>query len=299
MALEVLDVKPIYNSEYKHSSNSLFHFMKKPQYLYDIIKKKYIIPRFCKEDIGYLNLSLEGKPFNEIAVLQKCFCDIPLHRITNTLKCDVKIQNETGFLYEEKYYSHTDLYGEYAIALTKSWGEKNGVQPVHYINEKSAFCKEISQTIDTAISATANTDEKMANNYLSIIAFLKPLHGNMPRYNEKGEKEIVTKNFHDEHEWRFVPQYEEHSYEPLIANPTLLLDNMNPPINLMSNKLAEESSKHYWISLDYSDIRYIIVPNNYARLELINFVMSLSGEDIDKYLLISKLLVLEEIGKDW
>jgi len=273
--------------------------MKKPQYLYDILEKKTIIPRYCKEDIRYLNLSLEDKPFNEIAVLQKCFCDIPLHRITDTLKCGVSIQKEESYSYEKHYYSHTDLYGEYAIALTKSWGERNGVQPIHYINENSIFCKELSQAINVAISATVDTDEKMVNNYLNIIAFLKPLRGDMPRYNERGEKEIVTKNFHDEHEWRFVPQYNEHSLEPLIANPALLLDDMNSPINLMSNKLVKDDSKHSWISLEYSDIRYIIVPNNHARLEFINHVMSLKVKKMDKFLLISKFLVLEEIGKDW
>jgi len=300
MDIEILSGEPSSYFEYIHSSNSLFHFMKKSQYLYDILEKKAIVPRYCKEDIGYLNLSLEGRPFNEIAVLQKCFCDIPLHRITDVLKCGVNIQKEDS--YKEHSYSHTDLYGEYAIALTKSWGERSGVQPIHYLNEKSGFCKELSQAINTAISATADIDEEMANNYLSIIAFLKPLRGDMIRHNEEGEKEIITKNFHDENEWRFVPQYMESLFEPLIANPTLLSDdNMNSPINIMSSKLARENSenKHYWMGLGYGDIRYIIVPNNHARLEFIDFAMSLHGENVDKYLLISKLLVLEEIRKDW
>ena len=119
--------------------------MKKIEYLQNILENKYITPRYCKEDIKHLTLSLNGKPFDEVAVLQKCFCDIPLHKITNKLRCSVRTQKKDDVLYEEKDYSHTDLYGEYAIALTKSWGERKGVQPVHYINENSFFLKNLAK----------------------------------------------------------------------------------------------------------------------------------------------------------
>lgn len=43
--------------------------------------------------------------------------------------CDIKYRNSK---------SHQDCYGEYAIALTKEWGRKNGVTPVTYVHENSA-----------------------------------------------------------------------------------------------------------------------------------------------------------------
>ena len=57
----------------------------------------------------------------------------------------------------------------------------------------------------------------------------------------------------------------------------------------------------------YDDIRYIIVPNTYARISTIKTITSLpescfeDKEDImmQKNVLISKILVLEEIRKDW
>jgi len=273
--------------------------MGKQKYLENILREKAINPRYCKEDIKYLNLSLGDKPFKEISVLQKCFCDIPLHRITDSLKCSVNIQKGEEFPNIERYYSHTDLYGEYGIALTKSWGERSGIQPVQYINEESDFCEELSQAINEAISTTVEIDEKIADNYLNMIAFFKPLRGEISRFNNKGEKEIVTKNFHDEHEWRFVPKYDKNSYDTLIANPTLLSGGINSAINKMSDELEKEENQHYWLQLQYNDIRYIIVPNNQARLDCINYVMSLKEENTDKYLLISKILVLEEIRRDW
>ena len=47
--------KKIYELEsddYSQSANTLFHFMKEPRFLNDILTKKAIIPRYCKEDIA-------------------------------------------------------------------------------------------------------------------------------------------------------------------------------------------------------------------------------------------------------
>ena len=89
------------------------------------------------------------------------------------------------------------------------------------------------------------------------------------------------------------------SYDILIANPALLSGGINSTINKMSDKLEKKENQHYWLQLQYNDIRYIIVPNNQARLDCIDYVMSLNEENLDKYLLISKILVLEEIRSDW
>jgi len=299
MVTNVLYGEPICDYEYRHSSNSLFHFMKKPEYMNQILKTKKMYPRYCKEDVKYLSISLENEPFDEVAILQTCFCDIPLHRITDTLKCSVNIFNKGKNHKENRLYSHTDLYGEYAIALTKSWGERTGIQPIHYINENSFFCDEMKQAINEVISTTENINETVSNNYLSIISHLKPLRGEMIRSNDNEGKEIVSKNFHDEHEWRFVPKYIEGLYEPVIASSCILNEDENSQISIMSNKIAEDKYEKYWLSLNYTDIKYIIVPNNTARLEVIEFVMSLSENVVDQYLLISKILVLEEIRKDW
>lgn len=237
-----------------------------------------------------------------MAVLQKCFCDIPLHRIADKMKCSVRATDGGADLSEERYYSHTDLYGEYAIAFTKSWGEINGIQPVQYLNEKSAFCSELGRSIISAIALDDGICDEVTDNYLNILSYLKPLRGEMVRYN-KGRTERIAKNFHDEHEWRFVPQFEntqenQQEFESLIANPNLLTDSMSSTLKIMSDSISKESNKKYWLSFEYSDIKYIIVPNSHARIELINFIKELSVEEIEKYILISKLMVLEDIRRD-
>ena len=67
--------------DYAQSANTLFHFMTKPEYLESILRRKAIIPRYCVETIDYLNIHNGTHSFNEAAILQKCFCDIPFHKV--------------------------------------------------------------------------------------------------------------------------------------------------------------------------------------------------------------------------
>ena len=67
--------------EYTQSANSLFHFMQERKFLLTSLKKKALFPRYCEEQIDYLNLQDSEMVFPKIAVLEKCFCDISLHNI--------------------------------------------------------------------------------------------------------------------------------------------------------------------------------------------------------------------------
>ena len=71
-----------YKDDYVQSANSLFHFMYEERFLTDAIDRCALIPRYCKENIEYMVLKdTKGKTVKEMAVLQKCFCDIPFHKI--------------------------------------------------------------------------------------------------------------------------------------------------------------------------------------------------------------------------
>ena len=72
--------------------------MKEYQYLSQALKDQRLSPRYCKENIEYLGL----KEFKNICVLQKCFCDIPLHKITEK----GPVSKKDGSSEEE--LSHTD-----------------------------------------------------------------------------------------------------------------------------------------------------------------------------------------------
>lgn len=44
------------HDDYAQSANTIFNFMKKSSYLKEILQKKAIIPRYCKENFEYLNI---------------------------------------------------------------------------------------------------------------------------------------------------------------------------------------------------------------------------------------------------
>lgn len=66
---------------YAQSANVLFHFMDKFDYLADTLKRKALVPRYCLEDIAYLGLDDSLFPRQKVAILEKCFCDIPFHQL--------------------------------------------------------------------------------------------------------------------------------------------------------------------------------------------------------------------------
>lgn len=309
--MEEKNTYEIYREDYSQSANTLFHFMKEAVFLKDMLVKKAIIPRYCNENIDYLNIKLNDIDFNEIGVLQKCFCDIPFHKLSNKYylkEFDVnfsKVNSEEQK--ESSINTHTDFYGEYAIAFSKKWGECHNLQPVHYINvdEKSEFFKEFCEYANHCINSDDLFDW-IADDFLNRLAYIKPLRGIMKRRikTAKQEQDVdIYKNFHDEKEWRYVPCKEElrkFKMEKVIANPNLLANH-----RVISDMLVEEKYKALWLRYEYDDVRYLIVPNNTARIDLIRTILDLPAENfnrqesIQKCVLISKIVVLDEIRKDW
>lgn len=159
--------------DYYQSANAFFHFMKNDNFLYDALSKKALTPRYCREDVRFLHLNLGDTAFEEIAVLQKCFCDIPLHNITS--KFPIKYESKNAWPYE-----HTELYGEFAIAFSKQWGELKQLQPIQYINDNSFYLNTVRQEFDYFLRRK-NLSEKLSNSLLYRLAFIKPLRGEMQR----------------------------------------------------------------------------------------------------------------------
>jgi len=300
--------------DYTHSSNSLFHFMKEFEYLTQAIEKNALFPRYCREDIGYLDIVIDDVRIHEMAVLTKCFCDIPLHRITRQTCGGHQNDTEVKDKNNQRFLSHTDLYGEFALALSKSWGERKGVQPIQYINQASKYSQHFQMALKSALSTSVEVPEEIANHYLYQLAFIKPLRGKMARKNGNMNF-FVEKNFHDEHEWRFVPFFPEDSMDspqtetsqffPIIANSQLLNEPQTGRelIQKISDRLLSEENKRYWLSFDYDDIRHIIVPNPNKRIELIKRLLAMSASNFaneyELHILISKIIVLSEIKEDW
>ncbi|MBQ7715010.1 MAG: hypothetical protein IJT70_03975 [Clostridia bacterium] len=308
-----LNISYLPYDDYAQSANTLFHFVTKPEYLKSILMLGAIIPRYCIETVDYLNISNGSHTFREVAILQKCFCDIPFHKLADTFSVvGVGEAFESLSLAEkselEKNNTHFAYYGEYAIAFSKSWGEQKKLQPVHYLNTRSQFTKDFSSLFGMIFSSDEIPDI-YAQDILNRLAYIKPLRGIMQRRVKREDAPSITveiyKNFHDEREWRFVPSGEiltPLDLESVIANPTII-----PLFNEINKGLENERYKDLWLTFSYDDIRYIIVPDISARIEIIQAIMNLSEdcferkEDISmqKNVLISKILVLSEIRKDW
>lgn len=269
---------------YVQSANSLFNFMKEYQYLSQALKDQRLSPRYCKENIEYLGL----KEFKNICVLQKCFCDIPLHKITEK----GPVSKKDGSSEEE--LSHTDFYGEFGIAFSKDWCLEHNFQPVHYVNDNSYDMGKFKAILYEEIQSDEDND-LVDDEVICRLGYLKPLWGTMSRYDEEYGEIDYNKNFHDENEWRFIPDenvVEKHQMQVIIANPYLMEDAMN--INSVISEFED-----ICIKFKYSDIKYLIVPSKYDRINLINDIHKLEINDMEEMILISKIILLDDIKEDW
>ena len=297
--------------DYVQSANTLFHFMKEGKYLKDALERRALIPRYCVEDIEYLNIQVGGMSFPRIAVLQKCFCDIPFHKLLDAFKLDI-VDGENVPLKDEDRRklitgnTHPDFYGKYAIAFSKRWGERNNLHPIQYVNAHSTYTTEFSKLFPSLWEAE-ELPESYANDILNRLAYMKPLRGTMGRVLDGASGERLTikmwKNFHDEREWRYVPSVrvtDDVEIRQIIANPSIL--QMMFIEDRINESLSTDRYKSIWLCYNYDDIRYILVPNLQARIDTIQTILDIPDDQFvnseQKYILISKIVVLDELRKD-
>lgn len=250
-------------------ADTLFTFTTQLEYMTPIIKNRLISPRYCDEDIKYLKIP----KLKKIAYPMKCFCDINMHRLDEHLK----------------------WYGYYGLAFSKEWGMQNGIQPIQYINPDSALCKDFSIAFSSALQVDPLKEKpsqtKMKNFLLHEMMYYKPYEGKMKNRNTGI---IQNKCFTDECEWRFVPDvtvagFEQAYYDDTIINAGVLND--------ISNSMAE--IREIGLNFEYSDIKYIIVKTNSDFDSLTKGITMLELDEINKYQLISKIIVWDHSKGDF
>lgn len=246
------------------SANTLFKFMDNVKWLKEILEFKTIMPRYCEEDAEYLS-NIEGY---KIAFPMVCFCDIKLKDL--------------------KY--HMNIYGKVGIGLKKEWGILNGVQPLHYINEESYLNDSIKNIFKKAIDDDNNESEAYRDFLLEQIKFFKPIQGKMKRRGRYSEY-----NFHDEHEWRYVPS------ETGIEGLDIILADKEVLVDKYYYECSEilKRNKNIGLKFEYSDIKYLIVRNKKDKDSLVNFISRLSIKIEEKRDLISKIMNYKDVEEDW
>lgn len=246
------------------SANTLFKFMNNVKWLKEILEFKTIMPRYCEEDGEYLS-NIDGY---KIAFPMVCFCDIKLKDLKH----------------------HMKTYGRVGIGLKKEWGISNGVQPLHYINDQSYFNEAIKNIFKKAMDDN-NVESEMYRDYLlEQIKFSKPIQGKMKRNGCYDEY-----NFHDEHEWRYVPN------ETGIEELDLILADKEHLVDKYYYECSETLKKNKDIGLkfEYSDIKYLIVTNKRNKENLVKFILKLSIKREEKNDLISKIINYRDVEEDW
>ena len=241
----------------KQSANSLFRFFKKSEYLFSTIEKKAMIPRYYVENTEYLKIG-----FNQIAYPMICFCDITVHRLGE----------------------HMNTYGNYGIAFSKSWGIKQGIQPLQYVNENSILCKDFSEAFNISIDEAK--EDNIADFLLTQMYYMKPIEGIMPR-----EGKDIKKNFTDECEWRYIPDVNS------IELPQVVPESNIPYIDVLNKTMSENND--VWLKFDFNDIRYIILQTNKDFEDLCEILYRIIDDELVRRKLISKVIIWDEAKEDF
>lgn len=249
------------------SANVLFKFFDDITYLKDVIKHSAIFPRYCEEITDYMRI----ENIESISFLMSCFCDIPLSKLS----------------------THMEFYGKYGIGLDKEWGIEKGIQPIQYINSNSELIKSFKDVLLKSFEKDEKERQAVSeyNNYiLTNLLFMKPLEGIMFRNGEN-----VKRNFHDEREWRYVPDVNNCDTElPLIIEKEYDIDQSR---KMYSNGVME--CEDLWLKFKYNNVKYLIVKNYKERNELIKFIKNNTAEsENEKFILSSKILVFDELKED-
>ncbi len=251
--------------QFKSSANFLCNFMRKPEYLLQIINDLAIKPRYFEERIEYLGIS----EWATITFPMTCFCDIPLIKVA----------------------SHTRDYGDYGIALNKRFCISKGVQPILYLNKSGELKKDLSEVLSKLYSSPELPDDmKMyPNMLLGILLYTKPIDGYMRRGDEQPKHYI----FKDECEWRYVPEIPEDM--PLIMDE---INNTAEGRNKFSEALALDEKT--WFKFGIDNIEYIIVPDEDEALKMITAIDKMKGKTLsDKQRLISKIEIRKKIPENF
>ena len=242
----------------KQSANTLFRFFRKFDYLVRTLENGALIPRYYGENVDYLEIG-----FHQISYPMICFCDITVHRLSE----------------------HMNLYGDYGIAFSKSWGISNGIQPLQYINKHSLLRHDFTEAFLSAISS--NGEGPAVDFLLSQMLYIKPIEGTMPR-----DGMDLPKNFTDECEWRYIPKVTP------IDLPQIVTEDESASIGVLNKTI--ENNDCCWLKFDLADIKYIILPSEEDVERLCNIINEIIvGDENLKHRIMTKIILWCDAKEDF
>lgn len=239
------------------SANTLFHFTKKIENLESILRDEFN-PSFCLEDWE----GISGGNV-QIAIPMVCFCDIPLSQIHN----------------------HTELYGCYALGLTKDWGMRNGISPILYTYNGASSAIHVSN----AVRKLSHKADPGLYHIDDSVCLTKPYEGRLWR-------DGVFKGgirFYDEREWRYIPLIHGTTEKKILSRCEFL--------DKEYKKRENEKLKSRKLSFQPTDIKYIIVEKESEIHDMIHKIRHIKGKfppaDVD--ILTTRIMSMEHIKEDF
>lgn len=239
------------------SANTLFHFTRQRDVLMGILKNGFY-PRYSLEDLSAV---LPPEKIPAVHVPMVCFCDILLSQLS----------------------SHIEYYGEYGVGLRKKeWGIPLGISPVLYVDKESRTASLMHEVVKEVIKRNLPPQGKLRNELLDFCKYIKAYEG--PVQNRM-TKEMQTRRFYDEREWRFSPS----------AAHALLDESYN---DKKLKKVNHELLQH-GLKFKAKDVKYIIVSKEAEIAETIEEIQQLGSYDLkSRNLLASKVISAEQVKED-
>lgn len=253
------------------SSNSLFHFSKKMEYLIDILNRGFQ-PRYCAEKLQLVeHSSIRG--YN-LAIPMTCFCDIPLAQIRN----------------------HIKTYGNYGIGMTKDWALKNNLNPIIYLNTNSVISEPFSTLAQIGLTLNTNTDQAVRIKAAEILSLWSKLMMFSKPYSAEISSDGIRENiiFYNEREWRYIPLNEKK-----LPVKTLSIEKFKDSV-LLENE--NRKMVNYRLKFSVKDVKYIFVENENEIDILINklrMIKSTIYNERDIELLATKIITTRQIVEDF
>lgn len=207
-----------------------------------------------------------GSGSSRLAFPMVSFCDIPITRIKE----------------------HTSYYGDYGLGMSKDWGRSSGLNPLLYINGKSAFADELVRAIDVVVQTEKKNESVRFRQALHLLKYTKPMTGTT---HKSGTAEL--KDFYQESEWRFIPSVVIDTDSSYLVEDDFKREDERCRVD-------EAALKEGPLTFALTDIRYLFVKTVSEIPFLIDFVNSNLGHYPANQLkiLTSRIISLEDVWQD-
>lgn len=252
----------------------LFHFTKEQINLFDILDSNF--------KVSYAREKVEGlETKREFAVPMVSFCDLKLS--------ELKV--------------HMGNYGNFGIGLTKKWANRNGLNPVMYINKYCPFTDNFNNSLNSVYKKIGSHTEGsifqgISDNNIKIFdayRYIKNYEGTLTRDGE------TTENFRfaDEREWRYVPPITEEGIPPFVAKSNIDSPTKKDKYNTIAQGVR--------LNFEPNDIKYLIVESDNDINDLISHLRNekLNSTSLNSHFtpdiidrLSSRILTAEQIHSD-